>query len=92
MTMTKLEAIKLGEKFYDSKTCNGCGGTKRYVTTGNCPTCNHNATRRARARVKDAIANAEALRLSGKITQEQLNGLNSDQFQALLQALVGVKQ
>lgn len=91
MTITKLEAIKLGEKFYDSKTCGGCGGTKRYVTTGNCPTCGYNATKRSRDRVRDAIANAEALRLSGKVTQEQLNGLNSDQFQALLQALVGVK-
>ena len=83
MTMTKLEAIKLGEKFYDSKTCGGCGGTKRYVTTGNCPTCGYNATKRSRDRVRDAIANADLLRTCPQVSSEQFEKLTFEQLETL---------
>lgn len=60
--MTRLEAIKNGSVFYDSKECKTCSGTKRYTSSGNCPVCNAKSVKEHRKKIKQAILQSKKLR------------------------------
>ena len=54
----RLDAAKLGQKFYNGRPCKNCGGIIRHTISASCVVCNRKRSAETAKRVRDAVRDA----------------------------------